>query len=101
MGRHAAVLFLDKDKRSWHTPTVKKELHAWRDGKGNLTAAEVTGLFYVQFKMPGLVMVVLNMRALTQDELKSTRVPMAPAEDFDELDAYYRDKAAVGTAKGS
>ncbi len=82
----------DREHRHWYTPTVKKELHAWRDRDGNLTSAEVTGLVYVQFKPPGLVLVTLNMRAMTREELESGRIPMTAYEVFDELDAYYKGK---------
>lgn len=80
----------EKDKRDWFTPTVKKELHVWRDRQGKLADAEVTGVFYVQTKLPGLMMTIQEMRAMTKDELESDRVPIFSMENFKEVNAYYK-----------
>lgn len=77
-------------ERDGLTPTIKKEIHVWRRPDGRLTDAEVVGTTYVQKKLGWLPLMIDDLRPLTDDEVASTRIPAAPGEHPDEVDAWYR-----------
>ena len=74
------------------TPTMKKEIHVWRNTEGQLTGHEIVGTFYVQEKRKWLPMMIRHLRPLTQDEIMQLRVPVGPGERTVEVDQWYRAK---------
>ncbi len=78
-----------KSVRSYCTPTVKKELQVLCDADKNVLDYRLVGMFYVQYRLPGLSARAKELRMLDAAELASFRVPVAAEEDWREVNAYY------------
>lgn len=79
-------------ERPHQTPTMKKEIHVWRNAQGRMTGYEIVGTFYVQEKHQWLPMIIRHVRPLTASEVKGTRVPVGPGERVADVHAWYQSR---------
>lgn len=79
-------------ERPNQTPTMKKEIHVWRNAQGQMTGYEIVGTFYVQEKHKWLPLMIRHLRPLTEAEVKGTRVPVGPGERVADVHAWYQSR---------
>lgn len=79
-------------ERPNQTPTMKKEIHVWRNAQGQMTGYEIVGTFYVQEKHKWLPLMIRHVRPLTESEVKGSRVPVGPGERVADVHAWYQSR---------